>query len=103
MANGDVFAADDVDSFLKDTGVDGVMSARGILANPALFAGYKQVPLDCVKEYLDLALQYGGRFSVHHHHLMFMLQRYLPRAERLHFSSLNTMAAVVDFFSARGW
>jgi tRNA-dihydrouridine synthase 4 len=103
IANGDVFTPQDVCSIIESTGVNGVMSARGILANPALFKGYDHVPLECVQDYLDLALQYGGRFAIHHHHFMFMVHRHLNRPERVEFSKLNSMAAVIDFFRERLW
>ena len=39
VANGDVFSIDDAHRIHEQTGVDGVMAARGILANPGMFAG----------------------------------------------------------------
>jgi tRNA-dihydrouridine synthase 4 len=38
VANGDLFAPGDIVKMVNATGVDGVMCARGLLANPALFA-----------------------------------------------------------------
>ncbi|KAL6459737.1 hypothetical protein MHYP_G00314960 [Metynnis hypsauchen] len=46
IANGDVKNLQDVESIHQLTGVDGVMAARGLLANPALFAGYEYTPLN---------------------------------------------------------
>ena len=47
----------------------GVMAARGLLANPALFSNNcNQVPLTCVVDYLKLALELG----------MFLCSLYLP-------------------------
>lgn len=103
FANGDLFSPDDCDRVAKETGVDGVMCARGILSNPAMFAGYSEVPLKCVQRYLELAVDYGGLYSLHHHHLMYMLFGHISRAERHEFSHLRSMAAVVDYFRIRGW
>ena len=41
VANGDVKTLEDAKNVHVNTGVDGVMVARGILENPALFAGYQ--------------------------------------------------------------
>ncbi|XMA11023.1 hypothetical protein WAI453_003814 [Rhynchosporium graminicola] len=38
VANGDVFSRADVERIVSETGVDGVMSARGLLEEPGLFA-----------------------------------------------------------------
>ncbi|ROT75906.1 tRNA-dihydrouridine synthase 4-like [Penaeus vannamei] len=46
VANGDVRSMDDADRIQKITGVNGVMAARGILENPAMYAGYESTPLE---------------------------------------------------------
>ena len=30
------------------------MAARGILANPAMYAGYEETPLECVKDWVSV-------------------------------------------------
>mmetsp|Transcript_39915 Transcript_39915/g.78474 ORF Transcript_39915/g.78474 Transcript_39915/m.78474 type:complete len:97 (+) Transcript_39915:62-352(+) len=85
------------------TGVDGVMSARGILANPAMFNGDSTIPVACLRDYLQLALEYGGPFTIHHHHLMFMMHGHISRAERHEFSLIRSMAGLIDFFRERDW
>jgi tRNA-dihydrouridine synthase 4 len=56
------------------------MAARGLLENPALFAGYQSTPLEAVEEYLRLAVGYGTTHFIMHHHLMYMLDTSMTRA-----------------------
>lgn len=70
MANGDVFTREEGEELRRKTGVQGIMSARGLLANPvrralppgpafrsltrilrsqALFSGYSQTPVEAVQ------------------------------------------------------
>lgn len=49
IANGGVFSMADVEEIYSKTNVDGVMSARGLLRNPALFAGYEYTPWECIE------------------------------------------------------
>ncbi|KAK6593948.1 putative trna dihydrouridine synthase [Botrytis cinerea] len=44
LSNGDIFTLSDAFHHTSHTGVSGVMSARGLLENPALFAGYASTP-----------------------------------------------------------
>ena len=118
IANGDAFGPDQIRHLEEQTGVDGVMCARGLLANPALFEGHDTVPLQCVIDYLEFGLQYGGVFNIHHHHLLQMLDRHLCRSERVQFNRLvrlwlwhvihgfsHTMSSyiVVVFEGFHGW
>lgn len=128
--------------------LSGVMAARGMLANPAMFAeprvpslstitashppqqhsqpaisppvpitvpstpsssSYtscpcsRPTPLECVREYVSLALQYGGPFVTHHRHLQFMLYSSLSRAERDELGECRSLGGLVDFMRLRGW
>lgn len=103
IANGDIFSPADMDRIVQETKVDGVMCARGALANPAMFCGEEAVPLDCVIDYLQLALKYGGLFTTHHHHLMFMLFGRVSKADRREFSLLRSLPGILDYFHMRGW
>lgn len=33
--------------------VQGVMAARGILTNPAMYAGYSHTPIECVSDWVS--------------------------------------------------
>jgi tRNA-dihydrouridine synthase 4 len=80
FGNGNCFKLADALEWKEKTGVDGVMAARGLLQNPALFAGYDKVPLDCIMEFIDIALQVGLPSHTLHQHLMYMLFEHHNRA-----------------------
>ncbi len=46
----------------RNTNVDGVMAARGLLSNPALFYGYEHTPPACVRDYLHQVIVFGANF-----------------------------------------
>ena len=64
-----------------ETGVDGVMAARGLLENPALFSGAEWTPAACVSDWLRVSAETGTPFTCFHHHLIYMCGSVLPRAE----------------------
>ncbi|KAI4878064.1 hypothetical protein NFI96_011673, partial [Prochilodus magdalenae] len=97
IANGDIKNLQDVESMCQLTGVDGVMAARGLLANPALFAGYEYTPLKCVWDWVDIALEQGTPFTAFHQHLIYMLERITSQPERKIFNSLSSISAVTDY------
>ncbi|KAG0029024.1 tRNA-dihydrouridine(20a/20b) synthase [NAD(P)+]-like protein [Podila clonocystis] len=96
LANGDVFSVKDADDIVAATGVDGTMSARGILENPALFAGYDVTPWECIEDYVDIALSYGTNAFIFHHHLMSMFEHTMSNAERRTFNSLTSVPSILD-------
>jgi len=97
VANGDIRSLDDALRVRAETGVDGVMAARGILANPAMYAGYKSTPLQCVKDWVDMGLCVGTPFPCFHHHLIYMLEHTWCKPERTVFNSLASMSSVLNF------
>ncbi|CAH3141600.1 unnamed protein product [Porites lobata] len=96
VANGDIKSDSDVKNVHAKTGVKGVMAARGILNNPAMYAGYGVTPLECVADWINIALSLGTPFTNFHHHLMYMLEKVTSKAERRVFSELKSTAAVLD-------
>lgn len=96
IANGSIFSLKDADEMYEKTGVDGVMSARGLLQNPALFAGYETTPWECIEDYVKLAIGYGTNSFIFHHHLMFMFEDIMSNAERKTFNTLSSIPAILD-------
>ncbi|KAJ2686577.1 tRNA dihydrouridine synthase, partial [Coemansia spiralis] len=99
LANGGIFSLRDAEEMYDRTGVDGVMSARGLLQNPALFAGFEHTPLACVEKYVNTALAYGTPTPILHHHLMYMMESVMSSVERRTFNCLSSAPAIVDYLA----
>ncbi|XP_015261568.1 PREDICTED: tRNA-dihydrouridine(20a/20b) synthase [NAD(P)+]-like isoform X2 [Gekko japonicus] len=97
VANGDMKSFKDVENVHQITGADGVMVARGLLANPAMFAGYEETPLKCIQDWVNIALEHGTPFMCFHHHLMYMMERITSKQEKKIFNVLSSTSAVVDY------
>ena len=97
IANGDVRTLEDVRTVVTRTRVDGVMAARGILHNPAMFNGSILTPLSCVQDWVDISLRCGVTFTIFHHHLMYMMEKLMGKNVRNVFNSLKSTPAVLDF------
>jgi len=72
VANGDAYTLQGVKDIAAKTGVDGVMAARGMLENPAMFAGYDITPVECVHMFMGYAIRCPIPFELVRHHLMDM-------------------------------
>lgn len=79
----------------------GVMAARGILENPAMYAGYESTPLECVKDFVNIAVSTGTPFSCFHHHLIYMLEKSLSRSERRYFNVLGSTSGVISYLNEK--
>ncbi|XP_070397291.1 tRNA-dihydrouridine(20a/20b) synthase [NAD(P)+]-like isoform X2 [Dermacentor albipictus] len=97
VANGDVTSKRKAEDICQATGVNGVMAARGMLDNPAMFSGFKHTPAQCVQDWLQLSAELGCPLTQFHHHLMFMLDRVLSRSEKRIFNALTSYSAIVDY------
>lgn len=104
ILNGDIFTLAQAREYQDKTGVNGVMSARGLLKNPALYAGFETVPLACVRRFIELCTEYAGTytFAAIHHHCMFMLHPpVLNHADFLEFGALTSISGIVQFLEDR--
>lgn len=73
VANGDCFHYEDIQKFADILPIDGIMSARGILKNPALFDGAPHCPWGCIERFWYYAVEIGGlpfQLAQHHFHCM---------------------------------
>ncbi|KAK0564254.1 tRNA dihydrouridine synthase [Tilletia horrida] len=104
VANGDVFTLEEAHEWRRRTGAQGVMSARGLLANPALFAGFESTPSEAVQFFCKEALRGGGLpFQHFHRHVAYMLESSFTRTDSVYFNSLYSTAAVMDWLRDEGW
>jgi len=101
VANGDICTLDDAKRVKSITGVDGVMAARGMLENPAMFSGVNTTPASCISDWIHIAMDIGTPFSTFHHHLIYMLEKTLSRSERKYFNSLTSTPAVIDILEEK--
>jgi tRNA-dihydrouridine synthase 4 len=91
------------------TNLAGFMSARGLLANPALYAGHSACPWPVVESFLNHLARAPLPFKLALHHLNEMCgpgmgpdkSSLLNKRERLQMLGLTNMCDVVDFLDER--
>lgn len=69
LSNGDVFTLVDAEEHVRLAEVDGVMSARGLLENPAMFRGVKRCPWDVVETFMERVVRAPLPYKLVVHHL----------------------------------
>jgi len=99
VANGDVKSLQHLDKTAELTGADGVMVARGILENPALFAGYDRTPAKCVADWLEISGEQDIHFTAFHRHLMQMCEKILCKSQRRTFNAFTNKQEVISYLS----
>ncbi|XP_066905392.1 tRNA-dihydrouridine(20a/20b) synthase [NAD(P)+]-like isoform X2 [Halyomorpha halys] len=101
IANGDIKSLSDCFRMNELTNCKGVMAARGILQNPAMFAGMEKTPLCCIQDWVDLCSKSDVQFQCYHHHLVFMLEKVLSKIERNTFNFLKTFDQVNNYLTEK--
>jgi tRNA-dihydrouridine synthase 4 len=78
------------------------MAARGLMINPALYAGYKKTPWGAVERFLAYAMEYTIPYRLVQHHVAEMLTSVIPKAERtLMNESTPDIVALLDWLDDR--
>jgi tRNA-dihydrouridine synthase 4 len=101
LANGDVYTLEDAHRITKDTGVNGVMAARGLLENPTLFAGFDKTPIEAVSRFMHYCIEGGMRHELVIHHLSEMMTSRTTKRERAGLVACNDMVDVIDWLDKR--
>ncbi|XP_065874818.1 uncharacterized protein [Euphorbia lathyris] len=96
LANGNIRHMDDIEMCLKETGVDGVLSADSLLQNPALFSGFRTAEwavgnvregnldqVDLLVEYLKLCEKFPVPWRMIRDHVSKMLGEWLKMYPKL--------------------
>lgn len=101
IANGDVYSVADARDIAAKTGVEGAMSARGLLENPALFAGYKDTPVEAVRRFVAHAVRTGLRIELTVHHLTEMMGKMTTKKERKGLVESRDYVDLIDWLDGR--
>jgi tRNA-dihydrouridine synthase 4 len=110
LSNGDIFTLSDAKTHTSLTGVDGVMSARGILQNPTLFAGFEACPWEAVETFMNKVVKAPIPFKLVVHHLSEMVgsdraggqvgggtEPLLSKEQRMEMMGCQSMLELLDF------
>lgn len=83
VANGDCLYSGDFERIAALTGCDGVMSARGILKNPAIFTpGLDVTPWRLIDSFIHNCMTLGESSILFKRHLYYFLTDLVPRYDR---------------------
>ncbi|KAK4570200.1 tRNA dihydrouridine synthase [Recurvomyces mirabilis] len=104
VANGDAYTLADVHKIARLSEADGVMAARGILENPAMFAGHDVTPAECVHRLLGYCMRCPMPFPLVLHHVSEMTARMpgMNKKEKRRLMECQDLLDLVDYVEA-GW
>ncbi|KRY82486.1 tRNA-dihydrouridine(20a/20b) synthase [NAD(P)+]-like [Trichinella pseudospiralis] len=99
VANGDVRSLSDVHYYHQHAGVEGVMVARALLENPALFTGANKTPVDCFFHWMKFAEADNIPFTRFYRHISFMLEKSLNKSQRAELAEIRDSNQLFTFVS----
>ncbi|EME41576.1 hypothetical protein DOTSEDRAFT_73865 [Dothistroma septosporum NZE10] len=99
FANGDAYTLSDTKKIADLTLADGVMAARGMLENPALFAGYQATPPQCVHDFMNWAVKCPIPYPLVLHHIGEMTARMpgMTKKEKKHLMACKDLLDLIDY------
>lgn len=78
------------------------MAARGLLTNPALFAGFKKTPWGAVERFIAYNMQQPIPFRLAQHHIIEMMENLIPKKDRSAiYEAAGTMVEMLDYLDER--
>lgn len=110
IANGDIFHLHDAHRIAAETGVDGVMAARGLMKNPALFAGFEKTPWGAVERFMAFAMNQRLHYRLLQHHVVEMMDdggggggknMWRNRKERVSMLGCTTVIELIEWIDER--
>ncbi|SMY20825.1 unnamed protein product [Zymoseptoria tritici ST99CH_1A5] len=103
IANGDAYTLADVTKIASLTSADGVMAARGILENPAMFADHDVSPVECAKDFIEWAIRCPIPFPLVLHHVGEITARMpaMNKKEKKVLQECQDLMELVDFIDDR--
>ncbi|KAH8808144.1 hypothetical protein F5884DRAFT_857688 [Xylogone sp. PMI_703] len=111
LSNGDVFTLEDATRHVSETGVDGVMAARGLLLNPGMFAVQEgrseserlRASWDVIETFLNNVVKAPLPFKLVLHHMSEMcaiesgVKGVLSKSQRAEMFETSNMLELIDF------
>ncbi|KAF2767185.1 tRNA-dihydrouridine synthase [Teratosphaeria nubilosa] len=103
VANGDAYTLSDVHRIADSTKVDGVMAARGILENPAMFAGHNEVPVECLRRFLGYVVRCPIPSTLVLHHVSEMTAKWksMGKKEKRRLMECKDLIDLMDFIEEK--
>lgn len=98
IANGDCFSLKDAYKIQELTKCDGIMAVRGLLHNPALFAGFDKCPWGAVEKFWVYSTNYGLPYRLTQHHLSCMMEGLIERKKLTELNECNNLIELLEWF-----